>query len=203
MSARSQACLLLPFEMVSSSIGSNWGPKEPRFEPPTPVLSIQSFLHQRSHRCLIYIYKENIWFVVQQGLFNPIFSSSYLFQQQSEQQIFFGQTNKLSLETDTVVLDILTPALRGVENNWCEIRAEESRFVGPLISLQGSACVDMEPPFFCVLLHWRKWWQKKKKKKSLRCCDYLCEGWELSCSVGAADSGSFIWDSLWPLASWH
>lgn len=54
-----------------------------------------------------------------------------------------------------------------------------------------SYCCD-----YLAALHWRKWWQNK-----LASCDYLCSGWEPSHPYGPADSGSFIWDSHWPLAT--
>lgn len=67
---------------------------------------------------LLYRYKSMFGLVRSPIVYSSSSSSLFCVQhQQSKQQIFFGQTTELSQGTSTVALDVLAPALRGVENN--------------------------------------------------------------------------------------
>lgn len=80
------------------------------------------------------------------------------------------------------------------------MRAVEGLFAGPLISLHGSACTE-KPAILIAVIIWRHYIGESGGKISSRSCDYLCSGWEPSRPYGPVDSGSFIWDSHWPLAT--
>lgn len=95
---------------------STCGQLEPAFERPI-LVSVLILLNQLSHSCLIFMHKSIFGLGRSRTFSIPSFLLPLYFSSSQNNKYFFGQTTKPCRETNTVVLVILTSALRGVGNN--------------------------------------------------------------------------------------
>lgn len=177
------------------------GQLEPGFKLSTLLFSVCSPLYQLSNICPIYMKKVYLVYCAA-GHFQ---SHPFLFLLISCATAAVKPTNILGKLPNCPRKQALlswTYSLRRCGGLKIIDVKSELRKTGPLISLHCSACVDTEPAI--VIIIWRHYFGRSDVKiKGSRSCDYLCSGWEPSRPYGPAYSGSFIWDSHWPLANWH